>query len=801
MRTLFTLIFFYFTVLCNYNAVAQYIISGSITDAHGKGVPYASAILQRLPDSSIQLTTIADSMGNYKLDVPKLGRSYISISAAGYAGTSKTVADITATRQKIDFAMEQESKELKEVAVTTKKPLIKRKADRIIFNVENSLTSIGGDALDALGKAPGVRVSNANDISISGKSTVSIMINDKLMTMGGNELAEILRTIPSENVTRIEVITTPPAKYDAAGNSGLINIVTKKSNKKGLNGTVGTNIIQNSLLSGIGVSTLNYRNNKLNVYALSNGGDNFSKPVERSNTFYPVQQLNQVSNIENLRNFQYNQVGIDYNVNSKTIIGLQYTYAWSKPRMNEDINGRWVNAANGIDSIINTRAHTRDYGERNVVNLNYEHKFDSTGRKLNMDGDFFTRIGRTVRDFTTTDVLGVGSPTGYNSINQSTGKQVLYIGSLKADVALPTKFADLSFGAKGSFIHVLSDNVFSYIANGAYVVDPGKTNKFDYQENTEAAYFSAQKKLNKQWDAQAGLRAEYTQTRAASLTLATANETKYLQLFPTGYLQYALNEDNVFNLNYSRRIDRPNMSMINPFRRYMTPTSYDEGNPFLQPSFTSNVELSYTLQSKYTFSTYIQHTTQAATQILEIDSVNKGYHFRYANIGNSLNYGVTASASLQPTKWWESNIEFYGFHARVNANYYNTGIYTHYDMTGFVAEGDNNFTLNKEKTLLAEAGFAYSSAMIEHYNFHYPQLTVNAGMRALFFNKNLVIGFAVGDIFRTEFVKVRNLYNSSTTNNYYDERDVRVNITYKFGNKNIKAKRERNSNLEESKRM
>lgn len=801
MRTPFILIISCLLSLCNYRAAAQHVITGSIKDEQGKCIPYASTILQRASDSSIQFTAIADSMGNYKMDIAELGGSYITVSAAGYATTAKTITDLAATRQQIDFVLAQESKELKEVAISIKKPLIERKADRVIFNVENSISSIGGNALDALGKAPGVRVSSNNDISLAGKSTVNVMINDKLVRMGGEELADMLRTIPSENVMKIEVITTPPAKYDAAGNSGIINIVTKKSNKKGLNGSVGVNAIQNSLRSAIGIGSLNYRNNDLNMYAFSNGGDNFSKPVETNSTQYPLQQLNQVNHVNNLRNFHYHQAGIDYNVNPKTIIGIQYTYAGSTPKMNEGIEGRWVNAANGIDSIIKTRANTHDFGERNVVNLNYERKFDSTGKKLNIDGDFFTRIGRTVRDFTTTDVLADGSPTGYNSTNQSTGKQVLYIGSLKADITFPTKFAELSFGAKGSFIHVLSDNVFSYLSGGAYVVDPGKTNKFDYRENTEAAYISAQKKLNKQWDAQLGLRAEYTQTRAASLTLATANETKYVQLFPTGYLQYTVNENNAFNLNYSRRIERPNMSMINPFRVYMTPTSYAEGNPFLQPSFTSNLELSYTLRSRYTFTTYVQHTQQTSTQLLEIDSVNKGFHFKYANIGTVLNYGITASALATPVKWWECNMQFYGYHTTVNANYYNTGIYNHYDMTGFIIEGDNNFTLNKEKTLFAEAGFAYSSTLMENYNINYPRWSVNAGMRALFFKKNLTAGFTVGDVFRSNRIKVRNVYNNSMTNNYYDEQGIRVNVTYKFGNKNIKGKRERNTNLEESRRM
>jgi len=801
MRTHLTIrrIFCFFLCFAGYKASAQYAISGRITDSKGIRLPYASAILQQLPDSSILHTTIADSAGNYYINSRKLNHAIITVAAAGYNTLAKPITD-NAPGQKLDFILEKETIELKEVAVSIRKLLIERKVDRVVFNVENSIASIGSDALEALGKAPGVSISNNDDISLAGKNTVSVMIDDKLIQLSGEELAEMLRTIPSENISRIEILTTPPAKYDAAGNSGMINIVTKKSNKKGLNGAVGSNMMQNSLTSAIGFGSFNYRNDKLNIYGNTDFGDSYSKPVERHNAFYTGQQWDQVDNIDNLRNFHYSQLGADYNITPKAIIGILYIYAGSTPKMNEDINGKWINANNGIDSIIHTKAHTNDYGERNVVNLNYEWKIDSTGKKLSVDGDFFTRTGRTVRNFTTVDMLGDGSPTGFSSINKSTGKQVLYIGSAKADMELPLKFAKISFGGKYSLIHVLSDNAFEYMDINTYIIDPGKTNKFDYHENTEALYLSAQKKINKQWDAQAGLRGEYTQTEAASLTLATVNETRYFQLFPTGYIQYTKNEDNVFNLNYSRRIDRPNMSMINPFRRYMTPNSYDEGNPFLKPSFSSNLEMSYTLKSKLTFSAFAQHTQQISTQILEVDSMNKGYYFRYANIGNSFNYGITASANMQPAKWWESNIQFYGFHAHVSANYYNATVYNQYELAGFVIDNDNSFTLNERKTLLAECGFTYNSEMIENYNYHFPAFNLNAGFKAVFFKRNLIIGLSANDLFATETVKIRNLYNSALTNNYYDERNLHLSVSFKFGNKNIRSKRDRSGLPEESKR-
>jgi hypothetical protein len=780
---------------------AQYMVTGGITDNRGKGIPFASVILQQSEDSSIVLTALADSLGKYRLEAQKIKQCFITASANGYISAKKMFKDEVSKKQTIDIVLGPETLVLGEVAVTVKKPLIERKIDRIIFNVENSIASIGGDALDAISKAPGVNVNGSDDISLAGKSTVSVMIDDRLIEAGGEELAEILKAIPSDNISRIDVITAPPAKYDAAGNSGIINIVTKKLKQQGLNGSIGAVGQQNSYSSARGMAAFNYRKDKLNIYGNSDFGDLYAKPVEQQTAYFPGEQWQQVNHIDNLYNYHHSQLGADYDITPKAVIGILYTYGGSMPKMIENLDGKWVSANNVIDSLVNTKAHTSSFGERNVVNLNYEWKIDSAGEKLNLNADFFTRTGRTVRDFTTTDMFADGTPTGTTSTDKSTGQQVLNTGALKADMELPTGFAKVSFGAKASFIHVTSDNVFQYLDTGSYITDLTKTNKFDYHENTQALYISAQKKLNKQWDAQAGLRGEYTQTDAASLTLAQAHKTQYFRLFPTAYVQYTPNEDNVFNLNCNRRIERPNMIMINPFRKYVTPNSYEEGNPFLQPSYSSNAEFSYTLQSKYTFTAYVQNITSAATQIMNIDTVNKGFNFTYANIGKALNYGVTASAQVSPATWWESNAQVYAFHSSVVANYYNAAVYDRYSMNGFIIDNDNTFTLDKQKTLLAECGFMYNSSLIENYNYHFPNFSFNAGMKCLLLHRNLVMALNFSDIFATEITKIRNLYNGAITNNYYDERNATLTVTWKFGNKNVKSQRERNSTMEESKRM
>ena len=780
-------------------AAAQYVITGTISGPGGKVMPFATIALERLPDSAIILTAISDSAGNYKIEAAHVAGTILLAVAEGYAPAIKPLAGIPHSAI-INMEVAAQLTELKEANISARKPLIERKTDRVIFNVENSVAAVGSDALEAIGKAPSVQVSGSDAISLAGKSGVSVMIDDKLLQLDANELAEMLRAIPADNISRIEVITTPPARYDAAGNSGIINIVTKKMKKQGFNGNAGCSLVQNSFRSVQPSFSFNYRKNKWNIYGNNNGGSNYAKLTERQTTYYSGQQWAQVNTVDNLHNFHWSEAGIDYSITPRATFGILYTYGGSTPHSNEAINGKWINNNGQLDSVITTNAHTNDFGERNVVNLNYEWKIDSSGKKLNIDGDFFTRTGRTVRGFTTIDMFTDGTPTGINSTNKSTGKQVLYISSLKADMELPLKMVKVAYGGKASFIHVISDNVFETLYQSAYITDTGKTNKFDYQENTQALYVSVQRKINKLWDIQAGLRAEYTQTRAANITSGKVGKTNYLQLFPTAYIQYKPDEDNVLNLNYSRRVERPNMGMINPFRRYNTPNAYEEGNPFLQPSFTSNVELGYTLQSKYNFTLYTQYNQQVVTQILEIDSAGKGFHFKYANIGTSLNYGINASATLQPARCWECNIQFYGYQVQVSANYYHNSVTEKYARAAYIIEADNSFTLNKSKTLLAEAGFQYSGTMLENYNLHAPNASVNAGFRALFLQKTLIASINASDIFRTEIIKVQNLYNGAKTNNYYDERGLRLNITWKFGNNNVKSKRERQGGAQDESR-
>ncbi|MBS1687478.1 MAG: TonB-dependent receptor [Bacteroidetes bacterium] len=755
---------------------AQCRIQGKITDKSGKSIILSTAVLLNKTDSNIIATAEADSAGNYSISCAGLRDILLKATAPGYTAQTIRVAE---TNTRFDFVLDENTKALASVTITAQKPLIEHKADRIIYNVESSVAADGSDAYDLLKKVPGVTVSK-DVIGIAGKSSVMVMINEKTVEIDGEELAAVLKSIGSDNISRIEVITTPPAKYDAEGNSGIINIITKKAIDDGLSGNITAGYRQNSMGAPFTEGAFNYKKGSWDVYGNGNIMNTNWKPVEQYTAFYPTERLEQKNNITNQFPWGRCQLGIDYKLNKNSTIGLLYTYGTSDPQSNELIKAAFYNKYNVIDSIVSTGAHTNESGRRNVLNLNYEWRIDSSGKKLNVAADYFTRKGRKTRDFTTTDNYGDGSATGIASIDRSIGTQVVDIESIKADMEWPTALANISFGGKASMVHNTSDNTFKYLEGSEYITDPGKTNQFDYKENTQALYLSA-KRTYKAWELQAGLRGEYTQTTGYSPTMGQSNVNNYFKLFPTVYIQYAASEDHSFRISYSKRIDRPDFWLLNPFRYYSTTNSYTEGNPFLQPSYNNNIELSYTLKSNYTFTLYTQIQDNVYTQVLQVDTINSGLYFRMANVGKSVNYGFTSNGRFEPTNWWESNVQLTAYYGTFSSAYYNELQASKYSKSSFSISVNNSIFLNENKTLLAEVNFVYQANQQSAFDMEYAAGNLDMGIKAMFFNKRLIVALETADILATDRTQLKNLYNQSLTNNYEDERELRFSLSYKFG--------------------
>lgn len=770
-------------------------IKGRVTDKNHNPVSFANVILQSLPDSAVLKTELTDTNGNYSISGAGKYPMLLTILAANSASQSVLVNEENKT---IDVVLPLSVNSLQGVTVSAQKRLIERKIDRTVFNVESSITSIGSDAYEVLKKAPGVRVSN-EAVSIAGKSTVSVMINDRLLQLSGDELESMLRSIPAGDIARIEIITAPPAKYDAQGNAGIINIVTKKSAKNGFNGNITTSYTQRIKGSEGIEGAFNWRQGKLNVFG--NGNSNwftFTSP-QNTTTFFPTQKQQMHLDQFDAPWFYRADVGADYSLNKNSIIGILYTNGNLKKNVDQSYTTNVFNSVQDrIDSIMYTKAHTYEYGHRDVVNLNYEWKIDSTGKKLNADVDYFNRKGNTSRTADMQNAYTDGTSTGFINTNNTYGYNDILMKDAKLDVALPTKLATFSFGGKVSATQNTSENLYSNIYGNYYVLDTSRSDHFKYTENVQALYVSAQKTIGK-WETKVGLRGEYTQTTAISIALKDTTRNNYLKLFPTAYVQYKMNDDNSFGITYSRRIERPDFWIMNPFREYLTYNSYDKGNPFLQPSFSNNVELNYTFKSNYTVTLFTQQVQHEITHLAVTDTVNDFYYYTQANAGTVHNYGISMAASFNPASWWEGNAQAYGYYNIFSSSYY--GQYQRYALAAFSAEMDNSFIINKSKTLLAEVGFNYTSRQQADVEVQRAEFFSWAGVKALFFRKQLTVALNTEDPFRTNLDRAKNLYNGTVENNYFDTRMVQLSIAWKFGNQYIKAKRDHQMSEEDAKRL
>jgi hypothetical protein len=787
-----TLILFYLLIII-LNVDAQYILKGKVEDENGAALSNVTVIARTKGDSAIKKTVMTDSIGTFSISVASIKSAVLSIEALGYLSQEIDIYDSTWNKP-IAVLLKHTTKQLAEVVVKEKHVILEHKIDRTVFNVDESIAGIGSDALEMLKNIPGVRVTK-DDIVIIGKSSVNVMLNNRLVSLTGNELLSMLRSIPSGTLSKIEVITSPPAKYDAQGNSGLINIITKKSTRNGFNATLAGSYEQRRNGSALSNFNFNYKKNNLTVYGNGNLQRTQTRPTEESTSFYPDQQLQQKNQFKITDPYMRCQIGADYRLSKRTIFGLLYTYGKGAPVYDNTNVASVFNKTNILDSVIKTIGHSSDGGGRSVYNLNLEHTLDTTGKKINIDVDYFTRHFDRDRIFYSTSFTKDYTVLD-NATNQTLGKQRNVVAATRIDVSWPTKIIELSFGAKYAYIRNKNDLVYKYYDGTEFLIDSTKTNSFDYSEKTGALYFTAKKKFGKV-EIETGVRSEYTKTTGLSPTLSQKNINNYLKIFPSVFIQYVKSEDQIFNLTFTTRIDRPNFSLLNPFRSYTTLTSYSEGNPFLKPSFAKNIDLKFIYKQNFSFGYYVHIVDNYFTNVSLVDTLNTSIYFKEANVGRLIENGITANASFSPRKWWEMNTTVYAFSSAFRSNYYAKNAVNSYVKPTFSIDFINNFSFNKNKSLLAEIDFFYQHNQQSDFDLQSSYYNLTIGIKKMLLNNNLIIGFSGMDLLATDRLKLVNQYNGTRQNDYYDQRRVRFSVSYKIGNKKINAKRSRTIGVEE----
>lgn len=677
---------------------------------------------------------------------------------------------------------------VEQINLLIKKKLLERKADRLIFNVEASVASQGMDATETLANVPMLKVDeNMGAISITGKSNVSVMINGRMLNLSGTALLNYLKSIRSENISKIEVITTPPSKYEAQGNSGLINIILKKNPNLGFSGNINSNLIQRSYSGFSSNGSLNYQTEKFSSSLKLMYYDS-AKRTDENYTIIGVSQNYSNSIRRDMWKELTPTLNLSYKISKNAEIGMEYIYAHQKSGM--DIGNTTKNIASNLDEEnLLTNTFHREKLPTHTLSAYYDLKLDSLGKKLSIAGNFYKNNSDTEVNFSTLKL----SDHSVQDV-KTTSLISPQIFSVQADLELPFSFGTIETGVKFNQFKNSSDIQYFNLTGGQYIPDLVRANVFRYQEENYAGYLSYTKTFGEHWETKAGLRYEHTNAESSTPSSALENKYNYGQWFPSAYVSYK-EDKNVFSFSYSRRINRPSMGNLNPFRWYSNPYSYSSGNPLLTPAYINNWELGYTFNNKFSTSVYYLRMKNAFGQISAIDDISQ--ISTYLNYYNNNFWGLNASYTDTFFKFWETSIS-------MNASLQNSSVFNVDAETqkgsSFSYSINNTFTLNKNKTLVFFLNYSHSLAYknVNSYFQAFPELT--SGLKVSLMEKKLQINATVTNIFaqryRGEF------YFSDNTqymNNYWDGRSFRLSVNYTFGSSKKKISK-KNINFEEKER-
>jgi outer membrane receptor protein involved in Fe transport len=777
-------------------------LAGNVIGENSMALTYATIHLLNSKDSSLVKTTITDSTGNYSFKNVTAGSYFLRASMAGYYEKSSSLLVVNEKITQVHIPSLQlkiSSQSLKTVTVTARKPFIERKIDRTVINVENSTIAAGSTAMEVLEKAPGVMVDKDGNISMAGKSGVLVMIDGKQTFMSSNDLAQLLRSMQSSQVESIELITNPSAKYDAAGNSGIINIKTKKSKTIGTNGSVSIGAGYGNYSKSNTDLTFNHRNEKLNFFGNYSYGNNYTgrtidiKRISRlnnENTYFTQQQIE-------TRNYQNNRfkAGVDVFINTKNTLGFLVTGYMNNGGFSSKNQTRIGNTEKTTDSSVNVIGENNGHYRNTAYNINYKTILDTTGMELSIDADYSHNPSGDISTYNNYFFNKEGEPFKNPYLNRNTTPSIINIKSIKADYVYPvSKNMKVEAGLKSSVVRTDNDLQFEEFENQNWKNNINRSNHFIYDENIHAAYINASNQFKKT-SIQLGVRAEKTISKGNSITENKIVKRSYFDLFPSLFVNQSFNDKHSATFSYSRRIDRPSYNALNPFVYYLDQYTFQKGNPFLNPQYTHSFELTYMFKRKYTATVGYSKTSDIITDVILPDTARKGLYQTSANVKNANFFNLTINAPITVTKWWNSNNTFTAF----NNQYHTTGLEgleLNANKTSFYFNSNHNFTL--PKGFGAEVSGNYRSSMVYGTLNMGSQYGLDMGISKSLANKKANIKLSVSDVFNTRQLIVHSTLSNVSYNLVQkpETRVFRLTFSYRFGSTSIKDARNHSTGLE-----
>lgn len=639
-------------------------ITGTVMDETGRPVNDATVSLYRSIDSSTIKYELTDSNGIFNFISLEQGQYYILISSIGKLPYRSDSFEISVLNQWIKLpviTLHPVIKVLNEVVITQKKVLLEHTIDRTIINVDALISNAGTNALEVLEKTPGVSVGEGGNISLHGKPGVAIYIDDKPAYLSGNDLENYLRSLPAATLSKIELMTNPPAKYSAAGTGGIINIKTKKNKATGFNlgASLSTRV---SRFTGTNNSfDFNYRKNKVNVfgnfaYTVGNGfSDVGIKRQYLDSTGQTSGAFNQHSFIHTISTGYNAKLGVDVYATENTTLGVLLNGNMRSPHENNKSEGQLFDKSGLIDSSIISNNNELGKFKNGSINVNYKHTFKKEGPEITANLDYLGFATNKDQVFINQTSNNNGAQIVNEQLNGNLPAAIrIYSGNF--DYSLPIAAGwKFESGAKGSYTKTDNQSTYSYTVAGNTVIDNDKTNHFLYKESIAAGYLNLNRDF-KRLSIQGGLRLELTDSRGHQLGNAqkpdSAFNRSYTSAFPTLYLLYKLDTlgNHQLTLNYGRRIERPYYQDLNPFISPLDKYTFYTGNPYLLPSYSGNVELSYIYKDRISATLSYLNIRDRVTETIEIR--NRYYYSRPGNISSTKLYDLNLDAGFEPARWF-----------------------------------------------------------------------------------------------------------------------------------------------------
>jgi outer membrane receptor protein involved in Fe transport len=792
--------------LTNYAYAARTAeLRGQLQEASGEAVIFANVILYNVADSSIAKVEASDETGVFRFREMPAGSYFLK---ATYVGAPELVVpDIQlAEGQRKDLGILKfgsEVIELQEATVTASRVMVEVKADRTVFNVDGTINSTGSDALALMRKAPGVTVDNNDNISVLGRAGVLLYVDGKRLPLTGQDLSNYLQNLPADQIDRIDIITSPGARYEAEGNAGIIDIRLKKDKNLGANGSLSGTYSQGRFarynLNGSG----NYRNRFMNTFGTLGAGEG---RVFNNMVFYSflngiiTDEINQ--NRNNWSNYNY-RIGTDFFLSQKHTIGFLVSGRAMEGEQNgyNKIKISRQETPNQIDSILIATNDANDNRMNNTYNLNY--RFDnSAGRTLNIDLDYGAFRNESERY----------QPNRYFDANEEVLlTEVINSFDTPSDIDILTAKLDyqqnllggkLGMGTKLS--RVISDNTFLFFdeIGGEPIRNNTRSNRFEYEENVYAGYVEYSRQINEKVNFKAGLRAEQTdatgnlQTFVDSLSQPPVIQD-YLSWFPNAGITWMAAPKHTLSLNYGRRINRPDYNVLNPFNNQLSQLSYEKGNPFLRPEIVNNIELGYTLNYRYNFRVGYSKTSDQITRLIGPDEEDDRAGFiTWENLAEQTVYSANLSAPVQIMEGWEAYINLSGSFMDNQADYGNGAVV---DLQAFTYSMFQQHTFTLPMGFKGEISGYYSGPGIWGGVFEYESnWSLNVGLQRKFLNDQLNVRISANDLFyETGWDGVSEFDGLvSRGSGRWDSRRVSLSLGYNFGNQNVKS-RKRKTGLED----